>query len=109
MPTTRSGKQLDATARVTKPRRDKKTAPKPPQDTQTADAGPSTPPSTSTALFFWRETDPHTGWLSQWYPCAFTDDDGVVYKTAEQSVPCPPPPPHRPQPSKPANTIPAAT
>lgn len=88
MPTTRSGKQLDNTTRVTKPRRDKKTSPKP-KDTQTADPGPSTPSSTSPTLFFWRETDPRTGWLSQWYPCAFTDSDGVVYKTAEQFVPPP--------------------
>lgn len=94
MPTTRSGKQLDNTTRVTKPRRDKKTLPKP-KDTQAADPGPSAPSSTSPTLFFWRETDPRTGWLSQWYPCAFTDDNGVVYKTAEQFVPYPPPPPNQ--------------
>jgi len=78
MATTRSGKQLDTSTRVTKSRRGKKTASKPQaQETQPADARPSS------ALYFWRETDPKTGWLSQWYPCAFTDNDGVVYKTAE--------------------------
>ncbi|KAK3942124.1 hypothetical protein QBC46DRAFT_256943 [Diplogelasinospora grovesii] len=34
-------------------------------------------------IYFWRETDAQTGWLSQWWPCAFRDDKGVVYKTAE--------------------------
>ncbi len=35
-------------------------------------------------VYFWRETEPETGYLSQWYPCAFTDESGTVYKTAEQ-------------------------
>lgn len=38
-------------------------------------------------LYFWRESHPTTGWLSQWYACDFTDRDkstGVVYRTAEQ-------------------------
>lgn len=39
-------------------------------------------------LCFWREIDPATGWLSQWYMCDFTDEDGVVYKSAEQYVLC---------------------
>jgi len=41
-------------------------------------------------IFFWRETEPKTGWLSQWYFCDFTDPDGVVYHTAEQYAPPPP-------------------
>lgn len=42
-------------------------------------------------LFFWRETELVTGWLSQWYLCDFTDPDGVIYHTAEQYVsPFPP-------------------
>ncbi|KND87557.1 Uncharacterized protein TOPH_07832 [Tolypocladium ophioglossoides CBS 100239] len=44
--------------------------------------------STSSAdgpLYFWRETDPATGWLSQWYYCPFRDDEDPsrVYDTAE--------------------------
>lgn len=37
-------------------------------------------------VYFWRETEPETGYLSQWYPCAFTDDQdpSIVYQTAEQ-------------------------
>jgi hypothetical protein len=37
-------------------------------------------------VYFWRETDPWTGYLSQWYGCAFTDDTdpSIVYPTAEQ-------------------------
>jgi hypothetical protein len=35
-------------------------------------------------IYFWRETEPETGYLSQWWPCDFTDEKGVVYKTAEQ-------------------------
>ncbi|KAL7914173.1 hypothetical protein GGI35DRAFT_439629 [Trichoderma velutinum] len=36
-------------------------------------------------LYFWRETDPKTGWLSQWYYCPFKDDKNpaIVYETAE--------------------------
>ncbi|KAL6798189.1 DUF1768 domain-containing protein [Trichoderma sp. SZMC 28012] len=36
-------------------------------------------------LYFWRETDPKTGWLSQWYFCPFKDDKNpaIVYETAE--------------------------
>ncbi|KAK4251223.1 hypothetical protein C7999DRAFT_10993 [Corynascus novoguineensis] len=35
--------------------------------------------------YFWRETDPVTGYLSQWYPCAFSDDKdpSIIYQTAE--------------------------
>ncbi|KAH6970813.1 hypothetical protein BKA56DRAFT_595367 [Ilyonectria sp. MPI-CAGE-AT-0026] len=36
-------------------------------------------------LYFWRETDSETGWLSQWYDCPFKDDEDPkkTYKTAE--------------------------
>lgn len=39
-------------------------------------------------VYFWRETDPQTGWLSQWCYCPFRDDEdpSVVYDTAEQCV-----------------------
>ncbi|KAK1755176.1 hypothetical protein QBC47DRAFT_382960 [Echria macrotheca] len=43
----------------------------------------TTGPAPSPPLFFWRETDPSTGWLSQWYQSDFTDSDGIVYKSAE--------------------------
>ena len=37
-------------------------------------------------VYFWRETHPETGYLSQWYACPFHDreDRSIVYKTAEQ-------------------------
>ena len=37
-------------------------------------------------VYFWRESDPTTGWLSQWYYCPFRDDKNpeLVYDTAEQ-------------------------
>lgn len=37
-------------------------------------------------VYFWRETDPATGYLSQWYYCPFKDDqdEKKTYKTAEQ-------------------------
>lgn len=42
------------------------------------------PKTDSKPLYFWRETDPHAGYLSQWYFCPFNDDEGKTYKTAEQ-------------------------
>ena len=41
---------------------------------------------TDRAVYFWRETDPDYGFLSQWYYCPFTDpdDESIVYFTAEQ-------------------------
>ena len=41
---------------------------------------------TDEAVYFWRESDPDFGFLSQWYYCPFTDpkDDSIVYFTAEQ-------------------------
>ncbi|KAF7537078.1 hypothetical protein G7Z17_g12925 [Cylindrodendrum hubeiense] len=41
--------------------------------------------SSSEPLYFWRETDSETGWLSQWYDCPFMDDQDSTkkYKTAE--------------------------
>ncbi|KAF4344138.1 hypothetical protein FBEOM_1927 [Fusarium beomiforme] len=44
--------------------------------TTTSDPGP---------VYFWRETDPATGYLSQWYYCPFKDDgdEHKTYKTAE--------------------------
>lgn len=37
-------------------------------------------------VYFWRETDPMVGYLSQWYYCPFKDDKDPqkTYKTAEQ-------------------------
>jgi len=35
-------------------------------------------------LYFWRATPADTGFLSQWYYSPFTDQQGTVYKTAEQ-------------------------
>ncbi len=42
--------------------------------------------SSSSPVYFWRDADPLTGYLSQWYPCAFSDDadPSIVYPTAEQ-------------------------
>ncbi|TQS32440.1 hypothetical protein Golomagni_07242 [Golovinomyces magnicellulatus] len=39
----------------------------------------------SKAIYFWRESDNKTGWLSQWYYCPFTDDEdpNIIYDTAE--------------------------
>jgi predicted NAD-dependent protein-ADP-ribosyltransferase YbiA (DUF1768 family) len=36
-------------------------------------------------VYFYRPTEP-SGYLSQWYPCAFTDDQdpSIIYPTAEQ-------------------------
>ncbi|OAA40526.1 protein T24A6.7 [Beauveria brongniartii RCEF 3172] len=36
--------------------------------------------------YFWRESDPELGWLSQWYDCPFRDDENPerIYQTAEQ-------------------------
>lgn len=46
----------------------------------------SEPSKQTRPLYFWRETDPKTGWLSQWYFCPFKDDKNpaIVYETAEQ-------------------------
>ncbi|KAH6609891.1 hypothetical protein Trco_003237 [Trichoderma cornu-damae] len=43
------------------------------------------PESPSHPLYFWRETDSRTGWLSQWYYCPFRDDKDpeLIYETAE--------------------------
>lgn len=37
------------------------------------------------AVYFWRETHPDTGYLSQWYDCPFRDgtNRNLIYKTAE--------------------------
>lgn len=37
-------------------------------------------------VYFWKETDPMVGYLSQWYYCPFKDDKDPqkTYKTAEQ-------------------------
>ncbi|KAH0489638.1 hypothetical protein TgHK011_010057 [Trichoderma gracile] len=39
----------------------------------------------SEPVYFWRETDPQTGYLSQWYYCPFRDDKdpNIIYETAE--------------------------
>ncbi|KAL2131566.1 hypothetical protein VTI74DRAFT_4890 [Chaetomium olivicolor] len=43
-----------------------------------------TDPSSS-PVYFWRDSEPEGGYLSQWYPCAFSDDadPSIVYPTAE--------------------------
>ncbi|KAK3903055.1 hypothetical protein C8A05DRAFT_33222 [Staphylotrichum tortipilum] len=48
-----------------------------------ADANSSS--SSSSPVYFWRDSDPLTGYLSQWYPCAFSDDadPSIIYPTAE--------------------------
>ncbi len=78
MPSKRSKPQH----RVSKRTRSKPTAPKP-QTPKMADTNPSSP------VYFWRESEPATGYLSQWYPCAFSDDTdpSIIYPTAEQYLP----------------------
>jgi predicted NAD-dependent protein-ADP-ribosyltransferase YbiA (DUF1768 family) len=46
----------------------------------------TTPSSDPGPVYFWRETDPEVGYLSQWYYCPFRDDqdEKKTYKTAEQ-------------------------
>ncbi|KAG8412353.1 hypothetical protein J3458_014537 [Metarhizium acridum] len=41
--------------------------------------------TTDNPVYFWRDADTETGWLSQWYYCPFTDDKNpeIVYDTAE--------------------------
>ncbi|RBR20659.1 uncharacterized protein FIESC28_05176 [Fusarium coffeatum] len=36
-------------------------------------------------VYFWKESDPEVGYLSQWYYCPFRDDgdEKITYKTAE--------------------------
>ncbi|KAL6921623.1 hypothetical protein ACHAPO_010995 [Fusarium lateritium] len=36
-------------------------------------------------VYFWKESDPEVGYLSQWYYCPFRDDkdERIMYKTAE--------------------------
>ncbi len=53
-------------------------------DAQDASTAGTSQCITAEGVYFWRETEPETGYLSQWYPCAFTDEEGTVYKTAEQ-------------------------
>ena len=36
----------------------------------------------STPIFFWQETHPRWGWLSQWYAIEF-EHDGITYVTTE--------------------------
>ena len=38
----------------------------------------------SDAVYFYDQEDVHTGYLSQWFQCLFTDDAGVSYISAEQ-------------------------
>lgn len=46
------------------------------------------PSGDSEPIYFWRETDPQNGYLSQWYYCPFRDDKdpNIIYETAEQYV-----------------------
>jgi hypothetical protein len=85
MPVTRSrGSKSQKTQQHRVTKRAKTTKTKLP----TPEALPSTldSPSSPSPVYFWRETEPLTGYLSQWYPCAFTDDTdpSIVYQTAEQ-------------------------
>ncbi|TFB02741.1 N-glycosidase R617 [Trichoderma ghanense] len=43
------------------------------------------PSGDSEPIYFWRETDPQNGYLSQWYYCPFRDDKdpNIIYETAE--------------------------
>ncbi|KAJ9157501.1 hypothetical protein NKR23_g611 [Pleurostoma richardsiae] len=54
------------------------------EDASTASTNHEADDNTS-PLFFWRESHPETGYLSQWWPCAFRDaaDPSKTYKTAE--------------------------
>lgn len=47
---------------------------------------PKSSANQSQPIYFWRESDSHTGWLSQWYYCPFKDDKNpeLIYETAEQ-------------------------
>ncbi|KAK4042461.1 hypothetical protein C8A01DRAFT_33534 [Parachaetomium inaequale] len=76
MPPKRSNPQH----RVTKRARATKTPKAPPPKPQ-----PNTNDNNTSPVYFWRETDPSTGYLSQWYPCAFSDDTdpSIIYQTAE--------------------------
>jgi predicted NAD-dependent protein-ADP-ribosyltransferase YbiA (DUF1768 family) len=38
----------------------------------------------SDAVYFYDHDDVHTGHLSQWFQCLFTDDEGTSYISAEQ-------------------------
>lgn len=81
MPATRSNKRSKQT--VAGKRLTKEAA----ATTKTA-SSTSSSSTQSGAIFFWRETEPETGWLSQWYQCDFTDEDGEIrFKSAEQCVP----------------------
>ena len=46
---------------------------------------PASSSSDDGPVYFWRETEPSTGYLSQWYACPFhdPDDPAKVYATAE--------------------------
>lgn len=78
MPSKRSKPQHKVTKRAKSTR--SKTAASKAQAPIMADASSPSP------VYFWRETEPSTGYLSQWYPCAFTDDadPSIIYPTAEQ-------------------------
>ncbi|KAK4153377.1 hypothetical protein C8A00DRAFT_43669 [Chaetomidium leptoderma] len=83
MPPKTSKPQHRVTKR-TKPTRSKKTPRKPQTPIMNNNNNNNENPSTS-PVYFWRETDPSVGYLSQWYPCAFTDDTNpsIIYPTAE--------------------------
>jgi len=53
--------------------------------TENPGAGPSTAVPDEGPVYFWRETHPATGYLSQWYACPFHDpkDPSKIYRTAE--------------------------
>ena len=42
-------------------------------------------PMSEKPVYFWRETEGDSPWLSQWHVCPFYDDDyKFIYHTAEQ-------------------------
>ncbi|KAK0618433.1 hypothetical protein B0T17DRAFT_537930 [Bombardia bombarda] len=94
--TTRSGRVAKITSTVKSAVKEKKPGSEPRVATMKHKAGrsktiveeeavnPLSSNANTTPLYFWRETDHQTGWLSQWYMCDFTDAQGsVIYKTAE--------------------------
>lgn len=54
------------------------------KDTWRCPSVPTDPTDPTTPLYFWRETDTSTGYLSQWYPRPMTKPGTkIIYKTAE--------------------------
>jgi hypothetical protein len=79
---------MASSSRVSKPRAAKKGPSKSAEDGVDKMISKSSAADDSGSIYFWRESDPIHGYLSQWYYCPFTDKDdpSVVYETAEQYV-----------------------